>query len=159
MRQMTIDRMRALVEPAITGRDEQVSHAFEILEEECALLMREPPGSGLDEPSWLVAIEQEVARVHSFGQEDDLLQGEDFAPSMAEIDVDDVQSQIDRWPSLAANDEDDPDEDDPDEDDPDEDDPDEDDLDDDDPDEDDPDEDDLDDDDPDDDDPDDDDLD
>ena len=129
MRQMTIDRMRALVEPAITGRDEQVSHAFEILEEECALLMREPPGSGLDEPSWLVAIEQEVARVHSFGQEDDLLQGEDFAPSMAEIDVDDVQSQIDRWPSLAANDEDDPDEDDPDEDDLDDDDPDDDDLD------------------------------
>ncbi len=61
---MTIDRMRALVKPAI----EQVGqpgphHAFEILEEETALLMREPMGSGVEAPSWLLALEQEIMRI------------------------------------------------------------------------------------------------
>ncbi len=58
---MTIDRMRALVKPAV----DQVGqagphHSFEILEEETALLMREPTGSGVEAPSWLLALEQEV---------------------------------------------------------------------------------------------------
>ena len=58
---MTIDRMRALVKPAV----DQVGqpgphHAFEILEEESALLMREPIGSGVEAPAWLVALEEEI---------------------------------------------------------------------------------------------------
>ena len=35
-------------------------HAFEVLEEEAALLMREPAGPGLDVPGWLAALEDEV---------------------------------------------------------------------------------------------------
>jgi hypothetical protein len=104
MRQMTIDRMRALVEPSIAGRDDAQSHSFEILEEECILLLREPPGSGLDEPGWLSAIEEEVARAYASGKRDDLLYGDDFAPPYVETTLAEIQAQMDQWHSTSSGD-------------------------------------------------------
>ena len=64
LRPMTVDRMRALVEPALCHpHDVEGQRAFELLEEESNLLMREPSGSGLEVPSWLVALEDEVERI------------------------------------------------------------------------------------------------
>jgi hypothetical protein len=63
---MTIDRMRALIRPAIRqlrANDEEESHAFELLVQEAHLMMREPTGVGLDIPAWLVMLEDEVDRV------------------------------------------------------------------------------------------------
>ncbi len=61
MRPMTIDRMRALVEPAIEELNaEPPYHHFEILESETEFLMREPSGSGVDVPPWLTALEEEI---------------------------------------------------------------------------------------------------
>ena len=63
---MTIDRMRALIRPAIRqlrANDEEESHAFELLVQESHLMMREPTGVGLDIPAWLVMLEDEVDRV------------------------------------------------------------------------------------------------
>ncbi|XZE52188.1 hypothetical protein SH139x_003871 [Planctomycetaceae bacterium SH139] len=61
---MTIDRMEALVAPAIEdaelGRE---SRAFEIIEQEADLLTRHPTGAGLDVPAWLAAIDDEVETV------------------------------------------------------------------------------------------------
>jgi hypothetical protein len=64
-RPMTVDRMRALVGPAVrefrqTG---SASDLFELLIEECKLMMEQPTGVGLDVPQWLTALEEEVENV------------------------------------------------------------------------------------------------
>lgn len=74
---MTIDRMRALVEPA--ARDAEANRpsvAFELLEREAGLLTQHPIGVGIDMPAWLAALEEEietVARRHG-GNEIDVME-------------------------------------------------------------------------------------
>ncbi len=63
---MTIDRMRALIRPAmrqLRASDNEDSRAFELLVQESHLMMREPTGVGLDIPAWLLMLEEEVDRV------------------------------------------------------------------------------------------------
>jgi hypothetical protein len=64
---MTIDRMRALVKPAMKQLrlENGMSHspAFDLLVQEAHLMSKEPTGVGLDVPAWLVALEEEVDRV------------------------------------------------------------------------------------------------
>ena len=69
MRPLAIDRVRALVRPAMesmrsaalrglsTADDESY---FSALEQECTELTQEPTGVGLDVPAWLEALESEV---------------------------------------------------------------------------------------------------
>ena len=64
-RPMTVDRMRALVGPAVrqfrsTGEASQI---FDLLIEECKLMMEQPTGVGLDIPQWLSQLEDEVDNV------------------------------------------------------------------------------------------------
>lgn len=64
-RPMTVDRMRSLVGPSVrnfrtTG---QSSSVFDLLIDECKLMMEQPTGVGLDVPQWLGALEEEVDRV------------------------------------------------------------------------------------------------
>jgi hypothetical protein len=61
IRPMVIDRICALVEPAIREADRaDPSAAFQQLETEVAELTREPSGVGLDTPPWLASLEEEV---------------------------------------------------------------------------------------------------
>jgi hypothetical protein len=61
---MTIDRMRALVGPAMADAEaNRPSRSFDLLEQECELLTRHPTGVGLDVPAWLDALEQEVEQL------------------------------------------------------------------------------------------------
>jgi hypothetical protein len=63
---MAIDRMRALIRPAmrqLRSNDREESRAFELLVQEAHLMMREPTGVGLEIPAWLVMIDEEVDRV------------------------------------------------------------------------------------------------
>lgn len=63
-RPMTVDRMRALVGPAIRQfRDAGKSDAFELLIDECKLMMEQPTGVGLDVPQWLSSLEDEIENV------------------------------------------------------------------------------------------------
>lgn len=63
-RPLSIDRIRALVEPAVIQvRLGGKCPKFELLEEETELLTRDPTGVGLDVPAWLVALEEEVDHV------------------------------------------------------------------------------------------------
>ena len=64
-RPMTVDRMRALVGPAVRQYREtgETSDVFELLIDECKLMMEQPTGVGLDVPQWLGALESEVDRV------------------------------------------------------------------------------------------------
>jgi hypothetical protein len=68
VRPMTIDRIRALVEPAM-GEAKQSGDrpCFEQLAEETNLLLETPSGVGLDVPPWLGALEEEVERVRQGG--------------------------------------------------------------------------------------------
>lgn len=63
---MTIDRMRALVGPAMRDAEsdtDRESRAFFLLEQESELLTRHPTGVGLDVPAWLDALEEEVEQL------------------------------------------------------------------------------------------------
>lgn len=61
---MTIDRMRAMVEPStLDAEANRESVSFELLEREAELLTRHPTGVGIDMPAWLAALEEEVELV------------------------------------------------------------------------------------------------
>ena len=62
-RPLAIDRVRALVRPAMDSAASGDRTAFAALEEEIESLSREPAGAGLDVPDWLSALEEEVSMV------------------------------------------------------------------------------------------------
>ncbi|HYO23734.1 MAG TPA: hypothetical protein VEQ85_02180 [Lacipirellulaceae bacterium] len=65
IRPLVIDRLRAMVEPAMSGDEGPSRQAFELLESEIAELASEPHGAGLDVPDWLSALEDEVTAARS----------------------------------------------------------------------------------------------
>ena len=67
-RPLMIDRIKALVGPAMADEEEDGGRrrdAFEALEGEIASLASEPCGAGLDLPDWLAALEDEVTDARS----------------------------------------------------------------------------------------------
>jgi hypothetical protein len=95
---LTIDRMRALVEPAIeelrTGRR---PISFEMLERLVEQFTKEPSGVGFDPPHWLEALEDEVERVRARIWEGPEL--ENAAPDVPQVylPLEEVQRQLDAW--------------------------------------------------------------
>ncbi len=65
VRPLLIDRVKALVEPALTAEGSERQEAFDALEREIASLADEPSGAGLDLPDWLSAMEDEVTSARS----------------------------------------------------------------------------------------------
>jgi hypothetical protein len=94
---MTIDRMLALVRPAVeqAGQSDATTHAFEILEEETELLMREPLGVGIDGSVWLAALEHEVEQVNYSGDLD-AWPGNELLIHPVRPQMDEVQAQLDQ---------------------------------------------------------------
>jgi hypothetical protein len=72
---LAIDRVRALVEPAMAAAgDEEDSTAFSLLSQEIDELITQPGGLGYDLPAWLEALEEEVALIRQrqrLGADDD----------------------------------------------------------------------------------------
>jgi hypothetical protein len=62
-RPLAIDRVRALVGPAIAAASTCDRAPFTALQQEIASLASEPAGAGLDLPDWLAALEEEVSMV------------------------------------------------------------------------------------------------
>jgi hypothetical protein len=62
-RPLAIDRVRALVGPAIAAAGTCDHAPFSALQQEIASLGNEPAGAGLDLPDWLAALEEEVSMV------------------------------------------------------------------------------------------------
>jgi hypothetical protein len=62
-RPLAIDRIQALVPPAIAAAGSEDNAPFELLTQEVASLAEEPGGAGLDLPDWLDALEEEVSLV------------------------------------------------------------------------------------------------
>ncbi|MEM9657183.1 MAG: hypothetical protein AAF961_02375 [Planctomycetota bacterium] len=65
IRPLLIDRVRALIAPAMSGESNQRHRAFEVLELEIGEHAGEPQGAGLDVPDWLAALEDEVTEARS----------------------------------------------------------------------------------------------
>jgi hypothetical protein len=98
---LELDRVRALVQPAI----EEASHegpapTFDLFEQELGEFTQQPTGAGLDLPPWLAALEQEVeqARRHerSGGE------GGDFLAKVPAIKLtlDEVREKMNEWQEL-----------------------------------------------------------
>lgn len=63
VRPLAIDRVRALIRPAIEeARAGAPGPSFAVLEQELLEFTETPSGSGLDVPAWLIALEEEVGR-------------------------------------------------------------------------------------------------
>jgi hypothetical protein len=62
-RPLAIDRVRALVGPAVVAAETGDPGPFNSLKQEIASLALEPAGAGLDLPDWLEALEEEVSAV------------------------------------------------------------------------------------------------
>jgi hypothetical protein len=74
-RPLAIDRVRALVGPAIAAAETENWEPIDALQREITSLAQEPAGAGLDLPDWLEALEDEVSAVrckrrHRQGAED-----------------------------------------------------------------------------------------
>jgi hypothetical protein len=100
---MTIDRVRALVEPAIRQANQPGSHAaFELLEQETTLLTRQPSGVGLDAPAWLLALEEEVEEVRRPPSErTDHIAVSNFI-SPIPLSRKEIRRQLDDWTSATS---------------------------------------------------------
>ena len=100
VRPMAIDRIRALVKLAIgEARQPGQSTAFHLLEQATAALAEEPIGVGLDAPGWLVALEDEVDRIHEPGHRKDISADvHDIIPNVP-LTPEQIQQQLDEWHS------------------------------------------------------------
>ena len=96
---LSIDRLRAMVEPAIEEmRLGGASPVFDLLESECANWSHEPTGAGLDIPPWINALEEEVERIneaHEILANDDWNLGR-FLP-FTPLSVAEIHDQLDQW--------------------------------------------------------------
>ncbi len=73
VRPLSVDRLRALVRPAVLEvLSGEPAVAFEVLRQEAAELTQEPTGAGLDVPQWLQALEDEVEAAARPGGDDDV---------------------------------------------------------------------------------------
>jgi hypothetical protein len=101
IRPLEIDRLRALVRPAMEELDEsESSTAFELLEREVARFTAEPGGVGFEVPPWIDALEEEVERARQ-GETDDV-PVLDAAPQVEQVllSLDEIMIQIDAWQHL-----------------------------------------------------------
>jgi hypothetical protein len=101
IRPLEIDRLRALVRPAMEElNDSESSTAFELLEREVARFTAEPGGVGFEVPPWIDALEEEVERARQ-GETDDV-PVLDAAPQVEQVLLprEEVMLQIDAWQQL-----------------------------------------------------------
>jgi hypothetical protein len=100
VRPMIIDRIRALVVPAMVEAPHPSPHpTFRILKYETEFLTREPSGVGFDVPAWLVALEEEVQRARLCTHRREDLEELYNVIAFEKLPFDEVQAQIDDWTS------------------------------------------------------------
>jgi hypothetical protein len=95
---MEIDRLCALVEPAMKEADkEQGNPRFAELQRELDSLTAKPSGAGVDLPLWLRRLEQEVQRVRSLQSADALLSEGFVQVPQVPLSLEEVQRQTQDW--------------------------------------------------------------
>lgn len=100
VRPLAVDRICSLVEQAMTNMEsEDAQTAFKLLYDEAEALVEEPSGVGLDVPSWLKALDDEVTKVEldaSFTNENESWQPGEAIP-LRKLSLEEVHDQIDSW--------------------------------------------------------------
>jgi hypothetical protein len=103
IRPLTIDRVRALIKPAMeevrqrSATSDFIGGAFALLEQETEELTQEPTGVGLDVPLWLLSLEQEVEQQRRAGSYLDRADDFRLPLEQAELSLEDVQRQLTGW--------------------------------------------------------------
>lgn len=94
VRPLSIDRIRALIQPAMEEfRQDEPAVSFRILEEELREFTQAPTGAGLDVPDWLIALEKEVDLAEARGEHGPLVPPWQFPP--AQLSYEEVLRQFD----------------------------------------------------------------
>jgi hypothetical protein len=97
VRVLTIDRLRALVGPAIDElREGLPAKSFEALREGIRPLTEEPAGVGFEVPHWLEALEDEVEDLRADGGQDNLSMDPYLPVPEIRLSIKDVEQQIRR---------------------------------------------------------------
>lgn len=97
---MVIDRMRALIEPAVEAANNgKPSPEFELLQFETEMLMREPSGVGLDLPDWLSALEDELEETRNPCTDVADVIRNDCLP-LAALSSDEIKAELERWQEM-----------------------------------------------------------
>ena len=97
LRPLLIDRLCALIEPCLNGDAAVRDSAFKGVQAQANALMEEPSGAGLDVPTWLVAMEEEVRNVsteHAAAFERLL---EKWMLPPVRLSLEQIQAQIGEW--------------------------------------------------------------
>jgi hypothetical protein len=105
VRPMAIDRVRALVQPAVDeARRGGPCPSFELLRQETRQLTREPTGVGLDVPAWLMALEEEVVAATQLETNvvNQAAELEALLPREA-LSLNDLRRQLERWSSARSS--------------------------------------------------------
>jgi len=100
VRPLAIDRLRALVRPAIEElRGKRPGRSFQRLEQETARFTEEPGGVGFDLPSWLEALENEVQQVRARPAETEDEESQDPSPDLPQVrlSMEEVEQQVQSW--------------------------------------------------------------
>jgi hypothetical protein len=99
VRPLDIDRLRALVRPAVEElRAGLMPVAFTFLEEEIAQLTEEPGGVGFEVPGWLESLEEEVSRLDNrVPDEEEELADADPAMPQVRLSRTEIERQIEEW--------------------------------------------------------------
>lgn len=98
VRPMVIDRIRALVQPAMSeARHGDPGANFALLRKEIELLTREPTGVGLDVPAWLMALEEEVATVTQGDVEAGFDTPWEVVIPQITLSLEETQRQLEKW--------------------------------------------------------------
>jgi hypothetical protein len=98
VRPLSVDRVRALVKRVMEeARSEKLGDFFELFESEIQELTKTPTGVGLDVPTWIAAIEDEVESqlrgVHDRTWEEEI----QVAVPTQPMTLEQAQSQLDAW--------------------------------------------------------------
>lgn len=104
VRPLIIDRIRALVEPAMAEAKDECSEQthFEILKSETDQLTSDPTGVGLDVPEWLEALEDEVDRLIVKEMRDGDPPHIDELMPQASIKYEEIEKQVEDWLSVMS---------------------------------------------------------
>ncbi|MBC8869924.1 MAG: hypothetical protein H8E44_10925 [Planctomycetes bacterium] len=100
VRPMAIDRIRALVGPAMheAGQDGPCP-SFEALQRETDELTRQPTGVGLDVPAWLVALQEEMGVASDLDHANDQSTELDAIIPQKTLSLEETQQQLKAWSS------------------------------------------------------------
>jgi hypothetical protein len=108
VRPLVIDRVRALVRPAmesmrsaaLAGRKAPTDDSyFAVLEQECVELAQEPSGVGLEVPSWLEALKQEVEIARQAIAHPELVAEAEPPLAQVPLSAEDVARELAAWDS------------------------------------------------------------